>query len=128
MGASQLSEVSRSPNLQISNAIHQFLDVGGGGSGISVQILNNALGGCKLAITKVGNQWGEEVRRCGDFAADYGRGSEQSQRYEFCKQVWAGARNYMAEEIEHIGPTARQELIGVLRFTCGLFRDDVGRD
>ena len=54
----------------------------------SVQILNNALEGCKLKISTVPNQGEEEIRGCGDFADEYGRGLKQIERYEFCRQVW----------------------------------------
>ena len=66
-----MSGISRLPNIHIRNAIQQLQDVEE--SEISVQILNNAIEECKLDITTVANQGGGEVRRCGDFAEEYGR-------------------------------------------------------
>ena len=74
--------------LHICNAIQQSLGVKGVGS--SVQILNNALEGRKLKIPTVAGRGGEEIRKFGDFAGEYGRDLKQGQLYEFCRQVWEG--------------------------------------
>ena len=124
MGRSCQKFHARAPNIHICNAIQQLQAVKEAAS--SVQILNNAIEWCKLKITTVANQRGEEVRRCGDFSAEYGRESQRSQRYAFCKQVWGWVHNHMADKIQHIGLRAGQEVIEGLRFSCEHFRNEVG--
>ena len=121
---SKLSEISRLPTIHIRNAIKQLKDAKEAGG--SFRILNNALEGCKIKITTLPNQGDEEIRRCGDFADEYGRGLKQSQRREFRKQVWEGILNYMAEEIQHLVPMASQEALDELRFSCEHFRNEAG--
>ena len=105
----QLSEITKTPNLRIGNAAQQFLEAKE--SENSVQILTNALGGCRLKITTAARQGSEDIQRCADFPGEYVRWEMKSRRYDFCRQVWGGIHNHMAELIQVVGPNVHQDVL-----------------
>ena len=78
--------------------------------GGDVQILLSAIGGCKNRITTVARRCNEELQRCGDFSDENDRGVRQRQWYDFCKQVWGGIHNQMAEQIQVLGPIVHKDV------------------
>ena len=51
---------------------------------------------------------------------------KQSRRYEFCRQVWGGLHDYMAEQIQCVGSRVNHEVRNKLNLSCELARDEVG--
>ena len=123
-GGSQLSGILKRPNMHVRNASQQFF--GAKETENSVQILTNGIDGCKLKITTVSRRRSEDIRKCEDFADEYDRGERESQRYEFCRQVWEGIHNHMAEQIQVIWPNVHHDVLAKLNFSCELVRSELG--
>ena len=67
-----------------------------------------------------------EIRKCVDFADEYGSGEKPGRWYEFCRQFWGGIHAYMNEQIQCLGSGVRQDVLDKLNLGCELFRDEVG--
>ena len=106
-------------NLHIGNAIRQLLDAKGEES--SVQIINSVIDECKQKITKVAFRRNGEIRKCDDFAGEYGRGPKKIQRYEFRRKAWGEIPAYMAEQIQCLVSRAHRDVLAKWNLSCEVF-------
>ena len=81
----------------------------------NVQILLDVLDERNHRMTTVERHGNEELQRRGEVRD---RERWQRQWYGFCKQVWEGIRNQMAEKIQVIGSCVHQDVLIRLNNGC----------